>query len=235
MNKNHTNYAVLTGDIVGSSRLQTKGHRDLLFEILKSSFTEIKQLFPDALHVPFGIYRGDGFQGVLSQPGVALEAALVIRAMLISQFETQKRSQALDARIAIGVGTINYLPDGRGSEGAGQAFDRSGRELDKMKKERRLLIRCGNDDLNREFDVACGLLDGLSDRWSREQAQAMHYHIKGKVGKFTQADTAGLLGISQPAFSLRLQSAAAWAVDEFIMRYKEKVQELEVPSTVENK
>jgi len=66
------------------------------------------------------IFRGDSFQGVLSRPDEALNAALIIRASLLSKFKG-KRTR-LDSRIAIGIGKIDYLPLDQAGEGDGEAF-----------------------------------------------------------------------------------------------------------------
>jgi hypothetical protein len=78
--KNHDLYAVVTGDIISSSKFKEKQHEHLL-SALKSSFRTIEEIWPNIIYAPFGIYRGDSFQGVLSKPEKALHVALVIRAM----------------------------------------------------------------------------------------------------------------------------------------------------------
>ncbi len=218
----------MTGDIVNFSKFAIKDRSDILM-VLKSSFETINKIFPDAVFAPFEIYRGDSFQGVLSRPEIALTAAILIRASLRQGVEAKKRSKSLDARISIGIGTIDFLPNGRGTEGDGDAFRLSGPVLDEMKGEQRLLIRTLQDRINEELDVECALLDWLINRWSSEQAQSILCQFKG----LTQERSAKELGISQPAFSLRLQSAGGSVIEKFIKRYEQLISEMISPRSAD--
>lgn len=90
-------YAVVTGDIVGSSKLKAI-QRNHLLSALKSSFEAIENILPGEIFAPFEIHRGDSFQGVLSKPEVALRVIIVIRASVRYAFEIKRRRYALDAR-----------------------------------------------------------------------------------------------------------------------------------------
>jgi hypothetical protein len=217
---NYKFYAVLTGDIVGSSKL-IDSERNHLLSILKSSFNSIENILPGAVSAPFAIYRGDSFQGVLSKPEVALRVAIFIRAGLRNGFKAMQQRFALDARIAVGIGSIDFLPSGQGSEGDGEAFRRSGPVLDRMKGDRRLIFRTPWKKIDAELDVECAILDALINRWSAEQAQA----ILGQIRGLTQETAANEFGISQPAVQQRLKSAGGWAVEELCRRYERIVDE----------
>ena len=216
--KNSGLYAVVTGDIVGSSKL-TASQRSRLLSVLKSSFDTIKDVLPDGIRSPFEIHRGDSFQGVLSKPEAAIRVTIVIRTSLRHGFQTKQRRYALDARIAVGIGSIDFLPAGRGSEGDGEAFRRSGPILDRMKGDQRLLIRTPWQAVDAELDIECALLDALVNRWSAEQAQA----ILGQIRGLTQEIDAREFGISQPAVRQRLKSAGGWAIEELCRRYEQLI------------
>ncbi len=218
--KNRGLYAVITGDIVGSSKL-TASQRGRLLSVLKSSFHALKNIMIDGMRAPFEIHRGDSFQGVLSKPEAALRVAIAIRTCLRHGFETKQRRHALDARIAVGIGQIDFLPAGRGSEGDGSAFRRSGQTLDAMKGDQRLIIRTPWQELDAEFDTACALLDALINRWSSEQAQA----ILGQIRGLTQEKAAREFGVSQPAVRQRLKSAGGWAIEALCRRYEQVICE----------
>ncbi|MGB8217300.1 MAG: SatD family protein [Candidatus Methanoperedens sp.] len=225
-------YAVLTGDLIGSSRFKINDREEILSN-LKDSF---KIISPDIIASPFGIFRGDSFQGVLSRPDEALNVALIIRASLLSMF---KRTR-LDARIAIGIGTIDYLPRDQAGEGDGEAFRISGPELDIMKKsEQNLIIRTPWAEINEELRTECALLDALIQRWTKEQAEANFYQIqrpKFRVfvsyaredtslnQRLTQVETAKILNISQSAVFQRLKTGGYWAVQVFLERFKVMIQ-----------
>ena len=207
-------YAVLTGDLVGYSRFKTRDRQEVLLH-LKDSF---KKIPPDISASKFWVFRGDSFQGILSRPEEALKAALIIRSSLISRYKG--KGSRLDARIAIGLGAIDYLPLKVG-EGDGEAFRNSGLELDSMKKnEKNLIVKTPWKELNDELRTECALLDAVIERWTREQAEAVMYQIMD----LTQEEIAGILKISQPAVFHRLRTCGSRAVQEFITRYKDSVK-----------
>jgi predicted DNA-binding protein YlxM (UPF0122 family) len=210
-------YAVLTGDLIGSSRFRIE-EREKVISNLKDSF---KMISPDSITSPFVIFRGDSFQGVLSRPDEALNAALIIRSSLLSRFKG-KRAR-LDARIAIGIGTIDYLSGNQVGEGDGEAYRNSGPELDKMKKrEQNLIIKTPWAGINEELRIECSLLDALIQRWTKEQAEVILYHITKGV---TQEEIAKILGISQPAVFQRLKTGGTWAVQAFMEHFEVIIHE----------
>lgn len=205
-------FAVLTGDLVGSSRFKTEEQRNEVLSVLKDSFDKIEP--PDIIASRFTIHRGDSFQGVLRSPEEALKAAIIIRANLLSKSFGEK--SRLDARIAIGVGKIDYLRDDQVGEGEGEAFRNSGLELDKMKGERHITVKTPWNEINEELQTDCALLDALINRWTKEQAEAIIYHIQD----YKQEDIAKKLNTSQSAVSQRQRIGGAWAVRLFFERFK---------------
>lgn len=215
--------AVITGDIVASSSLATGDQHTRLLSILESSFRAIGEILPGGIRAPFEMYRGDSFQGVLWKPKDALRAVITVRACLRSGGERALGLHALDARIAVGIGLIESFPDGRVSGATGEAFSRSGRALDSMKKgQRRILIRTTSPEVDAELDTECALLDALICKWSPRQAKAILTQIRG----LTQKQAASEMGISQPAVRQRLSGAASWAVAQLNVRYEQLVSAL---------
>jgi len=207
-------YAVLTGDLVGYTRFKTGDRKEVLLH-LKDSF---KKIPTEISASKFWIFRGDSFQGILSRPEEALKAALLIRSSLIAEYKG-KRSR-LDARIAIGLGVIDYMPR-RVGEGDGEAFRNSGLELDGMKQsEKNLIVKTPWKELDIELKTECVLLDAVIERWTREQAEAVMYQLLGH----TQEEIAGILNISQPAVFHRLRTSGSRAIQEFLQRYNEAVK-----------
>lgn len=208
-------YAVLTGDLIGYSKFKIE-EREKILSILKDSFIKIGS---NIIASPFRVYRGDSFQGVLSRPDDALTATIIIRANLLSAFKGKK--SRLDARIAIGIGTIDYLPADQVGEGDGEAFRYSGMELDRMKKgEQNLIVKTPWSEIDEELRTECALLDALIQRWTKEQAEAILYQIRGS----TQEEIAEILSISQPAVFQRLRTGGYWAIQTFLKRFKAMMQ-----------
>ncbi|MBC7085042.1 MAG: hypothetical protein H5T43_01545 [Methanomethylovorans sp.] len=213
-------FAVLTGDLEGSSRFKGK-HRDELLTKVKDCFDIVEKLLPSqTLVYGFEIYRGDSFQCVLSSPQDSLLAAISLRCCLLAQESFESR---LDARISIGIGSIDFLPaSGRGAEGDGEAFRNSGLMIESMKKsKRKTKITTPWPHINKEFEVMCILFDALSQRWSREQAQA----VLGRMRGWNQETIASQLSISQSAVSQRLKLAGSTAVEYFVEYWKKRIEE----------
>ena len=183
-------YAVLTGDVVGfSDSLYSykKIDRDYDFiEILHHKLTKVVNLITQEIQFPLEAFRGDSFQLVLTNPLDALSVALALRAALISGYPfkgfKEIKPKRLQLRIAIGLGTIEYLSSSA-SKSDGEAFRKSGPFLDSMKgKEARLSIITPWKSVNDEFDVETALIDTIMNKWTSAQSEAMMYHF----AKWTQ-------------------------------------------------
>ncbi len=219
--ENFNLYAVVTGDIVGSSRFR-ENQREHLLRVLKSSFDVVEDIMPNIVYAPFEVFRGDSFQGVLSKPEKAFHVAIVIRANLRCHFLTKRRRSAVDARMVVGVGPVDYIPARRVAEGDGEAFRLSGPILDEMKgwkEDRRLLIRTPWKEIDAELDIECALLDALIIRWSSAQARAVLDQFRG----LTQVKAAQKYSISQSGVSQLLKDAGGWAIEKLCNRYEQMI------------
>jgi hypothetical protein len=225
-------YAVINGDIIGSTSLSNaKGEFYL---------TELKKLFDELLKgkKAFGlirsieVYRGDSFQCAMDKPEKSLRILLLIRSYLrmISSRYVEKgkkrkllartsRSEVTDIRIAVGLGEISRLAK-RLLESDGEAFHRSGRLLDSLKKSgQNMAIISPWEDWNRELDVFCVLLDTIISRWSPQQSEVIHYKLKG----FSQTQIANKLQTSISAVNQRLRTANWNAVDKVLSLFEYRV------------
>ena len=122
-------FAVLTGDIIKSSKL-TGERRQKTLTAIEQLAEESAKLHQDLKLTGPEIFRGDSWQLLLSPPHHALRVACFIRAGL--------RSRGLaDTRIGIGLGGVE-MHDGRLGQSDGVAFRLSGRALDELKKSETL-------------------------------------------------------------------------------------------------
>ena len=205
-------YAVLTGDLVDYSKLEeTERTRyvNSLREILSSLGSK---------NLIFEIFRGDSFQAVLPSSRDALKVALIIRSYVISHKFDSGRKIKPDVRIAIGVGNIENYNEKNISSCDGEAFRNSGPELDRMNKKRqRLFIKTNWSVENRELKTECALLDAITARWTRNQAETIYNSLLGK----TQSDIGGILDKSQSNVSSMLNAANFDAVTVMMNRYTE--------------
>lgn len=212
-------FAVITGDIAGSSRLAGAQRRKLL-DAIHQSFQSVEDILgKQTIAFPFEVFRGDSFQGVLSQPEKAFKASIIIRAEIRKAFATTLKD-ALDARIAIGIGTIDLIGKS-GGESDGEAYRYSGLTLDRMEKSKGFLnITTPWEEVNKEFAVECALLDAILSRWTASQVEVVIGHIAGK----TQEEMADFFHISQPGIRKRLLSTNFPAIEMMEDRYVELIK-----------
>lgn len=210
-------YAVITGDIIGSSELIAT-EREKLLRHLKATFSGISKYILTDKEENFEIYRGDSFQGRIAEKEKALLVSILIRASLRRMSSNHKLDSQWDARIAVGLGEITQFGE-KITESDGEAFQHSGRALDQMKKnDDRLKISCANEEWNEEWNVECILCDTIMKRWTTNQAEVIYpYLLRG----LTQEKLAREIGISQPAVRKRLvTSGNVNAVQTFLRRYE---------------
>ena len=204
----HGHCTVLTGDVVGSRRLDAAG-RTCLAEALQG----IAERLPPVPPLPaFDRYRGDAFQMLLADPAEALATALRIRATLRT---IELPSGKLDARLGIGCGPVEF-PGRSLAESDGTAFRRSGTALDELSEPDRLSIATDDPDLDADWNATFRLLDAVVERWTPAQAEAIVRRLDGR----SQTEIAEGLGVTQAAIQQRLKAASWDAVHGLARRWR---------------
>jgi hypothetical protein len=165
---------VITGDVVGSSKLSPHQRKKLLVT-LKRAARSVQKAF--GKNVPFGIdiFRGDSWQLFVFDPSKSIRVGLFMRAAFKAQWGKGKN----DTRIAIGVGTVDFIPSDRISEGDGEAFRLSGTALETMRKNTRMRIALPDKDRENTMNVVLQLIDTLASRWTDRQAYAVMGALQG--------------------------------------------------------
>ncbi len=180
-------YAVVTGDVVGYTALSEDGRAGVL-GTLRYAHSRVHRHYTESMSATLTMFRGDGWQFTMSTPDQSLRAALLFRATVISR--------SLDTRLAIGIGTVDILPEAPVSAGDGEAFWRSGRALDDMSRDERMVLKAqgslGSMD-PATVDVLVALLDALVSTWTPGQAAAV---------------AGALLGLSQKTIASEWESGA---------------------------
>lgn len=200
-------FAVITGDIVRSRSLDAR--REEVLTCLKGILRAAERFGKEKRKVLFSeIYRGDSFQGVIADPQQALRIALFIRAELLKI----RRGVRVEARLAVGFGTIDHLSRDRIEESDGEAFRLSGRALDGMKSYRRLAMAAPDPTVGRTLTVLAALVDVAAARWTVEQAEVVALWLQG----LTQEAISGRIAVSQPAVQQRLKTAGVYALEEVL-------------------
>lgn len=222
--------AVITGDLVKSRRIH-EGDIDAVIKSLKNTLNDINEYLLGGKG-KFEIFRGDSFQGLIPHPKHALLVSIIIRAKLRTfepsfNFARKRKAEKpilhafTDARISIGIGKTSY--NGKTiTESQGEAFEKSGYALDKMKKENeRLTIVTPWEDINKELEVECKLADVIISRWTSSTAEALYHHF---LFEKTQQELAKKLKVSQPAMHKRLMVYGnVNSIRCFINRYQELI------------
>jgi hypothetical protein len=158
-------FAVLTGDIIESSRLSAAQLDRARSLVLKGAQQFHSKSRPMVLGAP-EFFRGDAWQLLLREPGQALRMALYIRALLSA-------GVGVETRVSIGIGPVDAIDKSRTSLSTGEAFTLSGHALDEI---------TGYFDLTgalpgraavlaQWFPAILHLCSGLIRGWTRRQAE----------------------------------------------------------------
>lgn len=157
--------AVLTGDLIGSTRLSPE-RMGRTRAILEKAVREFRPRGPRAVCGAPEFFRGDSWQLLVREARWALRVALTIQAQLMAEVDVR-------TRISIGLGGAEVIDARRVSLSTGEAFTLSGRALDAM---------TGYFDLTGALPERAGALagwfpallhvcSGLVRPWTRRQAE----------------------------------------------------------------
>ncbi len=176
-------YAVLTGDVIGSSRLPATLRKELQgwLKVLARDFAETHG---EVVVGKLEAFRGDSWQVCLTDVSLALRAAIFMRAGL----KAHPSRENVDTRVGIGVGTVEVLTKSKISESNGEAFIRSGRGLDALRGDLSLWLEWPDgpaqvEAINR---MSLPLLDLAVGRFSHAESVAVYGAMRG----WTQEETA---------------------------------------------
>ncbi len=199
----HADLAVLTGDIIKSSRLP-EGTLDVAMAALGAAAAAMSA-WPEAGAARFARFRGDGWQCLAPRPAQALRAALFLRAHL------RALDRETDTRISVGIGP-GIAPLGGGLAAAsGAAFELSGRGLDDMTRPQTFAVTWAAPKPGAGLIAAVfALADEISGLWTPRQAEVMIETLG--PGDTAQRQIAGRRGVSQQAIAKHLSAGGDWAL-----------------------
>lgn len=215
---NNNVFAVLTGDIVESTKLSSED-RQHLRRVLYSASETISHYFHECVPYKLDVFRGDSWQFMVSDPSKSLRIGLFFRA-LIREGIVSKR---VDTRISIGLGTVSFIPIDDFSSGDGEAFQVSGEALEHFSRATRLKItfpRRFQSATTDAIDVIVNLIDLQVRKWTTKQAKA----TLGAILEFTQEEIASRWfdkEITQQAIAQHLDRAG-WSTIEEGIKYFER-------------
>ncbi|RYY99946.1 MAG: hypothetical protein EOO11_03335 [Chitinophagaceae bacterium] len=192
--------AVLTADIVHSTRLRTEDLRALLA-------TEAGLL----AGTRFEFYRGDSFQAFLPDAGGALRLVLAVRTAA-RRLNQEYGEGLIDVRCALGLAPGDAAPE-RVRTASGPAFLLSGRSFDALAEGERLAIASELEEANLPLSLLARFTDHLLRQLTGRQA-AVIFEL---LGNRSQQDVARVLGKS-PATISQHAHAGAWPELERLLR-----------------
>ena len=195
--------AVLTGDIIRSSRL-APGTLDEVMAALAEGAAAMSG-WEGARAAAFTRFRGDGWQCLAPAPRLALRAALFLRA------HVRALDRDADTRVSAGLGG-GSLPEGADLAAAGgPAFEVSGRGLDEMPRAAQFAVAWAAPPPAAALTGAIfALADEISRLWTARQAETLIETLA--PGDAAQREIADKRGVSQQAIAKRLSAGGDWAL-----------------------
>jgi len=181
-------YAVITGDIVGSSKLAPLP-REELYGLMRQGASVMRSWLRQAMPLDVDVYGGDHWQVLLTDPAKALAAALFYRAFLLAY------GDGIDTRLAVGTGTVDFVPADRVSEGDGEAFRLSGRALNEASDNRRMWFASAGQRERWRWDMVFDLIDSIiAQDWTPKRALAVSGAVRSlklhEIGKLWEPEIA---------------------------------------------
>lgn len=190
-------YAVLSGDIVSSTKL-TPDELDAAIEAIKEASALIGN-WPSVSTIGFARRAGDAWQLAFDATHFSLRAALFLQASV------RRLDKDMLSRIAIAVGRGN-MPDRDPNKAHGDAFVASGRLLDSFPSSVFVVDAAGG-----ARNAAAILASHIAQNWTQAQARAMAIQLCPDAGARTE--TAKQLKITRQAVNQALWSAGFLAIE----------------------
>lgn len=208
--------AVITADIVDYTKL-SENQANKILNAIHIVFNKLAISRTNLIH-NFLIKRGDSIQMEIEDPSETLKVALLLKSAInkIDFYNNKRRAPTNDIRIAIGVGDIDTKRENV-NESTGDAYTNSGRTLDSMKKNKRLLaIKTNNDSINAELETEFKLLEVIMSGWKTTSAEVIYWTLLG----FSESQIAEQLNVSQSAINQRKGTAGWSGIEHLLNRFK---------------
>lgn len=207
--------AIITGDVIASTAIPTLYKQFFISDIEQIS-KEIEAKYPHNME----FYRGDSFQIVVMNPVHSIRVAILLRAGM--RMNTPKESkQNWDARLAIGVGTIDFTTQQLATS-SGEAFINSGHLFDELGK-RNLAVLTPWKDVNDELAVSTAFVDDIISNWTLNQARVAFIALLNPTMK--QREIAELTKSTFQNVSKLLNAAKEPLVAAYLSRFENLIDQ----------
>ncbi len=223
MNQKSRLYAVLTGDLVKSSKLSVELSAEAMNWLRKAS-VDFARLYPRSVVGKIDTFRHDSWQLLISKPELAIRSAIFFRVALKKHSSGKTK---YDTRIAVGIGTVEKIDSSRISDSRGIAFTLSGKCLDATKDMRIAYQASGglgsrHDSISR---VLVPLLDCVVSDWTPKESEAVWGTMQGwtqeEIAEKSPINPKTGKPVTRQAISIALERAH-WGTVEMMLKYLEK-------------
>ncbi len=186
--------AVLTGDLIKSRQADPT-----IVDQTLNTLHDAANTFGAAwdMNLRFTRFRGDGWQVVLTLPGLLLDATLYFIARL------RAHQSLIATRISIGVGSFESLGSRDLADATGTAFFISGDHLAHMGRSRTIALT--GTGISAAQVGLIDLSEFIATSWTTTQAEAVALSFEGDLHR--HEDIAAKLGITRQAVQSRLSGA----------------------------
>lgn len=217
-------HAVLTGDVVGSTRLGDDA-RAALVASLYDAF-ETLRADPSYGEMAFDVFRGDSWQMYVERPQMALRAAVEFRAYLRSH-------TGVDSRIALVIDTVDFLRPENVSESDGPAFRRSGYALDGLGRRSMACLLPEDWTLSTRqllFNTIASAAGAFVEGWTPAQAKAVSLSLSllPTAGDYAGQEQVAAAWtpdpVSQQTVSEHLRKAHWSEIEEYLRSFADEVE-----------
>jgi len=198
--------AVLTADVVGSSRYSSADRRRL-DQVIRKAFADVEHRFPGAIHtrLAFRITAGDEFQCVIADARRALDILTYLRAVVAMG----GLRPPVHLRASVGIGEVSTPKRQSPYEEDGPAFVHARNGLEEIAKARSPVrstkLVTGASEVDDPADAVLCLTDFIQQSWTVPQWEAVRWSLLG----LTREAIAAKLKVAHQNVTKRLL-AAGW-------------------------
>ena len=200
---------VLTGDLIGSTKASLEAVDQAMAALAGAADESSLWVGADTR---FTRFRGDGWQIHLANPKLVLRATLLLLARL------RNKGGGLETRLSIAEGQVDRLGTQNLADASGEAFFRSGRNLDNAHAVFNYFVYASP---NPDYPLKAAVMEMANwqaRRWTPEQAEAVALAIK--LPRPTDEAMATTLGISRQALQSRLKGSGLMATSSALFAFE---------------
>ena len=203
--------AVLTGDIVNSTKMSNEIYSDVI-KCMNALLNEANEKYGAVGE----IYRGDEFQIQYPDPVYALKSTLLIKlALHLSSFSPKP----IQCTLSLAYGTHNIY-DEKPNTSSGPVFIASGRGLEKTQRGD-LSVHFDHKNDQYELNLLSQFLNHLLNRLTKTQAELLYQYIESNFAEHKKL--ADITGTTRQNISNRLSNIGAFLVRDYMEVINKKI------------